>query len=137
MILARQSTFLAFIVVAICDTLASMYSIATALLIIGTLAGAAYGVMFEQTHLETLFASAAGGFVGSLIGGIFFTYLYFTAEEEEDEEEQEEIPHPETVTALPQKEQPKLILESKPEGDKKRINRLEKKIQAIKSNRRE
>ncbi|MBI9088582.1 MAG: hypothetical protein JEZ12_05165 [Desulfobacterium sp.] len=124
---------MAFIVAAMCDTLASMYSIATALLIIGTLAGATYGVMFGQTHLETLFASAAGGFTGSAIGGLFFIYLYFTAEEEEEEE----TPHPETVTALPQKEQPKLILKSKPESDKKRINCLEKEIQAIKSNRRE
>ncbi len=132
MILACQSTFLAFIVVAICDTLPSMYSIATALLIIGTLAGATYGVMFEQTHLATIFSSAAGGFVGSLIGGILFTYFYFTAEEEE-----EETPHPKTVTPLPQKEQPKLILKSKQESDKKRIKRLEKEIQAIKSNRRE
>ncbi len=112
-----------------------MYSIATALLIIGTLAGATYGVMFEHTHLETIFSSATGGFVGSLIGGILFTYLYFTAEEEEEEEE--ETPLPETFTAIPPKEQPKLILKNKPESDKKRIKRLEHEIQAIKNNRRE
>jgi uncharacterized membrane protein YeaQ/YmgE (transglycosylase-associated protein family) len=110
-----------------------MYSIATALLIIGTLAGAAYGVMFEQTHIETIFSSATGGFVGSLIGGILFTYLYLTAEEEEEEE----TPLPETYTALPPKEQPKLILKNKPENDKKKIKRLEQEIQAIKNNRRE
>jgi uncharacterized membrane protein YeaQ/YmgE (transglycosylase-associated protein family) len=110
-----------------------MYSIATALLIIGTLAGATYGVMFEQTHLETIFSSAAGGFVGSLIGGILFTYLYLTAEEEEEDEE---TLLPETSTALPQKEQPKLILKNKPENDKKKIKRLEQEIQAIKNNRR-
>ena len=135
MIPACPWTFLAFIVIANCDTLQTMYIIATALLIIGTLAGAAYGVIFEQTHLETLFSSAAGGFAGSLMGGALFTYLYLTADEEETDEE--ETPHPETFTALPQKEQSKFIRESTPESDKKQIKRLENELQAIKNNKRE
>ncbi|MCP4114936.1 MAG: hypothetical protein GY737_05920 [Desulfobacteraceae bacterium] len=113
-----------------------MYIIATALLIIGTLAGAAFGVMFEQTHLETLFSSAAGGFAGSLIGGALFTYLYLTADEEEDEDE-DETPHPETFTALPPREQSGLTRKSTPESDKKLTKRLENKFQAIINNRRE
>ena len=60
-----------------------MYISATALLILGALAGAAYGVILGFPTLKTIIYCFAGGFAGSVAGAILFTFLYFKSTETE------------------------------------------------------
>ncbi len=63
-----------------------MYIIATLLLLIGSAAGGLYGWLQCTTPLGITMAVVLGGFFGSVVGGIVFTWLYLTAIEDEDDD---------------------------------------------------
>ncbi len=57
-----------------------MYIIASIFFVIGIAAGALYGIKFEKTGMDIALSIVAGGFAGSAVGGIIFTYLYMTGQ---------------------------------------------------------
>lgn len=119
-----------------------MYILATALLILGALSGATWGYLQDYPVLKIIIYCFAGGFAGSVAGGILFTFLYLTASDPDgDEDERPQVlPDPGVDKNLPQpsekpgkKSCPPTVQKTAAEIDKIKIKRLEQEILSIKN----
>lgn len=119
-----------------------MYILATALLILGALFGATWGYILGYPVLKIMVYCFAGGFAGSMVGGILFTFLYLTADDHggDENEKPRVLPDPGIDKKLPQpnKKPGETICtptaqETVAETDTMKIKRLEQEIRSIKN----
>jgi hypothetical protein len=138
-----------------------MYTLPVILFCTGIVLGGLYGYFLGHTVLDIFFSFAVGGFLGSTLGAVAFTYMYMAqqkAEKREMTNDRERLAsvvplsmHPRK--ALPQhpprpekRPPPALDLSSQPEvtplddpvkeSKAEQIQRLEKEINALKNKKR-
>ncbi len=138
-----------FIVCLNCGISTTMYISATALLVLGALLGATWGFLLDYPALKIAICCFAGGFAGSVAGGILFTFLYLTASDPGGDEDEQRQPLPDpgggkTDAGVAKKRLRSVELPGKKSGtptvqktgaetDTMKIKRLEQEIRSIKN----
>jgi hypothetical protein len=129
-----------------------MYVIPILLFIAGVSAGGVYGVMSDLGARDLVLALGVGGFAGSALGGILFTYLYFRAPEDLEPESGSIPPDRQlpllkslpatavgpaagTSASLTVPAAPPMSGKNRQETDRQKIRRLEKEIHRLKKQR--